>query len=69
MVKSYHHTKLERIGCLGFEETAGPLYSLKGAMGPHPLTNLACVCLRMFRLSSSIITPHRSPVADLVPEK
>ena len=69
MVKSYHHKKLELIGCLGYEETAGPFYSLKGPWGPHPLTNLACRCLRMFKLSSPIITPHHSPVAALVPEK
>ena len=38
MAKPHHHTKLELIGCLGYKETAGSLYSLKGPWGPHPFT-------------------------------
>ena len=55
MVKRYHHTKLELIGCLGSKQTADPLYSLKGPWDPHPLTILApltkraCICLWMSR--------------------
>ena len=42
IIKHYYHTKLELTGCLGSKERAGPLYSLKGPWGPHPLTKLAC---------------------------
>ena len=69
MIKHYHHTNLELIGCLGYKETLGLLYSIKGTLGPHPLTKLAVICFRMCRWSSSIITPNKSSMAALVRKK
>ena len=69
MAKPHHHTKLELIGCLGYKETAGSLYSIKGPWGPLPLTKLACIWLRMYRWSNPIIIPNKSSLAALVIKK
>ena len=55
MFKHYHYTKLELTDCLGHKEQQALYILLKGPWGPHSLTKVACICLRMCKWSGPII--------------